>query len=127
MTSILDGKKVAQEIRSEVAQSVRQLTSSGGRAPGLAAVLVGENPASQVYVRNKTRASEEVGIAGRTVALPADVSEAELMRAIDELNEDPSVDGILVQLPLPDHLPEQEARTTCKMDQPPKRFGRGLL
>ncbi len=106
MTSILDGKKIAREIRSEVAESVRRLTASGGRPPGLAAVLVGESPASRLYVRNKTQASEEAGILGRTVALPAEISEAELIQAIDDLNRDDAVDGILVQLPLPDHLPE---------------------
>ncbi len=108
MARILDGKKIALEIRSEVAESVRQLAARGGRPPGLAAVLVGENPASRVYVRNKTQASEEAGILGRTLELPKNISETALISALDELNDDHEVDGILVQLPLPDHLPERK-------------------
>ncbi len=108
MARILDGKKIALQIRSEVAESVRQLAARGGRPPGLAAVLVGENPASRVYVRNKTQASEEAGILGRTLELPKNISETDLISALDELNDDHEVDGILVQLPLPDHLPERK-------------------
>jgi methylenetetrahydrofolate dehydrogenase (NADP+)/methenyltetrahydrofolate cyclohydrolase len=107
MSEILDGKTIAQSIRAEVAASVGELVDSGGRRPGLAAVLVGDNPASQIYVRNKTRASEEAGIASSAIRLPDDTSEADLLQAVDELNEDDNVDGILVQLPLPAHLPER--------------------
>lgn len=118
MNEILDGKAIAQGIRAEVGESVAELIDSGGRRPGLAAVLVGDNPASQVYVRNKTRASEEAGIASSTVSLPDETSEDDLLKAVDELNGDDEVDGILVQLPLPAHLPERRilARVTPEKD-----------
>lgn len=106
--NILDGKATAAEIRSEVAQRVERLVASGGRPPGLAAVLVGDDPASHLYVGMKTRACEEVGMVGRSVILPEATTEEELARTIDELNADDAVDGILVQLPLPDHLPSRE-------------------
>jgi len=97
----LDGKAVAGEIRQEVAVGVAEFVAGGSPAPCLAAVLVGEDPASQIYVRNKSRACEKAGIEGRTHRLPADVGQAELMRLVAELNRDPVVNGILVQLPLP--------------------------
>ena len=106
MTKILDGKALAQQIRSEVADGVQQLLAAGGRPPGLAAVLVGENPASQVYVRTKARASEKAGLVSRTVTPPATIAEEELLEIIDQLNDDDEIDGILVQLPLPDALDE---------------------
>ncbi|MGB6363756.1 MAG: tetrahydrofolate dehydrogenase/cyclohydrolase catalytic domain-containing protein, partial [Thermoanaerobaculia bacterium] len=106
MTKVLDGKALAQEIRSEVADGVQQLLAAGGRPPGLAAVLVGENPASQVYVRTKARASEKAGLVSRTVTPPATIAEEELLDIIDQLNDDDEIDGILVQLPLPDSLDE---------------------
>jgi len=108
MTQVLDGKKVAATIREEIAAKVSDLVSAGGRPPGLAAVLVGENPASQVYVRSKARASEKAGIVSRVINLPATTSQNELMKTVDELNRDDSIDGILVQLPLPDGLIESE-------------------
>lgn len=98
---ILDGKRVAGEIREEVAAAVQEFQATGAPAPCLAAVLVGSDPASQVYVRNKARACEKAGIEGRTHRLPADVGQEELMRLIAELNTDSGVNGILVQLPLP--------------------------
>jgi methylenetetrahydrofolate dehydrogenase (NADP+)/methenyltetrahydrofolate cyclohydrolase len=96
----LDGKKIAGAIRAEVASAVRDL-GSRGVVPGLTAVLVGDNPASAVYVRSKGKAAEEAGIVARTLRFPADLSEDELLRAIDGLNRDDAVDAILVQLPLP--------------------------
>jgi methylenetetrahydrofolate dehydrogenase (NADP+)/methenyltetrahydrofolate cyclohydrolase len=107
MTRILDGKSVASEIRSEVAQRVREMTAEGGRPPGLAAVLVGEDPASKIYVGSKARACEEVGIRSQTLTLPAEVTEEETLSTVAGLNGDPEVDGILVQLPLPDHMSER--------------------
>ena len=104
---ILDGKATAAEIRAEVAAGVRELVAAGGRQPGLAVVLVGDNPASKVYVASKTRACEEVGMLGRTVRLPATATAAELEAAVDALNADDAIDGFLVQLPLPDGLPER--------------------
>lgn len=98
---ILDGKRIAGEIREEVAEEVTKFRSGGHAAPCLAAVLVGEDPASQVYVRNKARACEKAGIEGRTHCLAADCGQEELMDIVTRLNHDPAVNGILVQLPLP--------------------------
>jgi methylenetetrahydrofolate dehydrogenase (NADP+) / methenyltetrahydrofolate cyclohydrolase len=98
---LLDGKRIAQEIREEVAREVRQFVHSGGHTPCLTAVLVGEDPASQVYVRNKSRACEQAGIEGRTLRLPANTSQQELVDVVRGLNEATDVHGILVQLPLP--------------------------
>jgi methylenetetrahydrofolate dehydrogenase (NADP+)/methenyltetrahydrofolate cyclohydrolase len=98
---ILDGKQIATEIRAEVAAEVREFVEGGGRQPCLTAILVGEDPASQVYIRNKGRACERAGIEGRTHRLPANTSQRKLLDLIGKLNADDSVHGILVQLPLP--------------------------
>ncbi|MGJ0481052.1 MULTISPECIES: bifunctional methylenetetrahydrofolate dehydrogenase/methenyltetrahydrofolate cyclohydrolase FolD [Pantoea] len=98
---IIDGKTIAQQVRVEVAEKVKQRLAAGKRAPGLAVVLVGENPASQIYVASKRRACEEVGFHSRSYDLPATTREAELLELIDKLNQDDEIDGILVQLPLP--------------------------
>ncbi|WP_312053487.1 bifunctional methylenetetrahydrofolate dehydrogenase/methenyltetrahydrofolate cyclohydrolase FolD [Pantoea brenneri] len=98
---IIDGKTIAQQVRLEVAEKVKQRLAAGKRAPGLAVVLVGENPASQIYVTSKRRACEEVGFLSRSYDLPATTREAELLELIDQLNQDNDIDGILVQLPLP--------------------------
>ncbi|MER3009020.1 bifunctional methylenetetrahydrofolate dehydrogenase/methenyltetrahydrofolate cyclohydrolase FolD [Serratia nematodiphila] len=98
---IIDGKTIAQQVRNEVAEQVKQRLAAGKRAPGLAVVLVGENPASQIYVASKRRACDEVGFLSRSYDLPAATSEAELLAWIDQLNADEEIDGILVQLPLP--------------------------
>jgi methylenetetrahydrofolate dehydrogenase (NADP+)/methenyltetrahydrofolate cyclohydrolase len=100
---ILDGAAIAQGIRAEVASEVAKL-ASGGRKPGLAAVLVGEDPASTVYVRSKGKACEEAGMHSVTLRLPASASEAELLETVDRLNADLQIHGILVQLPLPKHI-----------------------
>ncbi|WP_429025516.1 bifunctional methylenetetrahydrofolate dehydrogenase/methenyltetrahydrofolate cyclohydrolase FolD [Aeromonas veronii] len=101
---IIDGKQVAQRIRSQVAAQVQQRLAAGKRAPGLAVILVGADPASQVYVGSKRRACEEVGFLSRSYDLSATASQEELLALIDQLNADSHVDGILVQLPLPDHF-----------------------
>ncbi|WP_075180535.1 bifunctional methylenetetrahydrofolate dehydrogenase/methenyltetrahydrofolate cyclohydrolase FolD [Pantoea sp. 1.19] len=98
---IIDGKTIAQQVRTEVAATVQQRLAAGKRAPGLAVVLVGENPASQIYVGSKRRACDEVGFLSHSYDLPATTSEAELLALIDQLNADRRIDGILVQLPLP--------------------------
>ncbi len=103
---LIDGRAVARDVRREVAEGVTGLAATGTR-PGLAVVLVGEDPASQVYVRMKTRACEEAGIEARDLKLPATTSQEELEVLVDELNADPSVHGILVQLPLPGDLDEK--------------------
>jgi len=101
---ILDGKALALTLRAEVAARTAAFVAACGRAPGLATVLVGEDPASRVYVRNKRKAASEAGIADVHHALPADTSEAALLALVAELNADEGIDGILVQLPLPAHI-----------------------
>ncbi|TMP37012.1 bifunctional methylenetetrahydrofolate dehydrogenase/methenyltetrahydrofolate cyclohydrolase FolD [Pseudoalteromonas rubra] len=102
--NIIDGKVIAKQVRSTVANRVAARINQGLRAPGLAVVLVGQDPASQVYVGSKRKACEEVGFVSKSYDLPADTSEAQLLELVDTLNQDPNVDGILVQLPLPDGL-----------------------
>jgi len=105
---IIDGKAAAAALRADVASEVAKFRVATGRAPGLAVVLVGEDPASAVYVRNKGKATVEAGMLSFEHKLPAEISEGKLIDLIEELNTDPAVDGILVQLPLPDHIdPDQ--------------------
>ncbi|HHE6468690.1 TPA: bifunctional methylenetetrahydrofolate dehydrogenase/methenyltetrahydrofolate cyclohydrolase FolD [Providencia rettgeri] len=101
LAKIIDGKTIAQTIRQEVAQKVQLRLEQGKRAPGLAVILVGANPASQIYVGSKRRACEEVGFISRSYDLPDTTTEAELLKLIDDLNQNTEIDGILVQLPLP--------------------------
>ena len=101
---ILDGKKIAAEIREQIHQEVDQLLAAGHRQPGLAVIQVGDDPASSVYVRNKHNACEKAGILSIKHDLPEETTQEALLALVDELNEDPTVDGILVQLPLPDHI-----------------------
>ena len=101
MTTVVDGKKLALEIRADVAE---QVTKLGGDAPCLATVLVGEDPASQVYLRNKHRACRKAGLNSIQVELPASTPQAELLGHVERLNADPKVNGILVQLPLPGQI-----------------------
>ena len=105
---LLDGKQLAREIKEELAQKTAEQIAGGGKVPHLAAVLVGDNPASKVYVRNKVRSCEQVGFHSTLIRKPADISEAELLHIIHELNHDPGIDGFIVQLPLPDHLDEHK-------------------
>jgi methylenetetrahydrofolate dehydrogenase (NADP+) / methenyltetrahydrofolate cyclohydrolase len=104
---ILDGKAIAAELRATIKARVAARTASGLRRPGLAVVLVGENPASQVYVRNKRKSCEEVGFHSQSFDLPSATSQETLLKLIDELNADASIDGILVQLPLPKQIDEE--------------------
>ena len=101
---LIDGKKIASEILSSIALQISKLE---GRKPGLAFLLVGENPASQSYVRSKKKACAETGIVSTTLELPSTIAESDLLRKIEELNRDPKIDGILVQLPLPPHINEK--------------------
>lgn len=104
MAEILNGKALAQKMQSELAQQVEAFTAQGRRSPGLAVLMVGDNPASAAYVRNKERACGKLGIASFGQQFPVDTAQATLAQAIADLNQDDRVDGILVQLPLPSHL-----------------------
>ncbi len=101
---LIDGRAAAQELRSRIAAEVQRFRAATGRAPGLATVLVGEDPASGVYVRSKGKATVEAGMESASHNLRADISEAELLGLVEQLNRDPAIDGILVQLPLPAHI-----------------------
>ncbi|GHE84536.1 bifunctional methylenetetrahydrofolate dehydrogenase/methenyltetrahydrofolate cyclohydrolase FolD [Thalassotalea profundi] len=102
--SLIDGKAIAQQLRLSVQEKVKTRIEQGKRAPGLAVILVGNNPASEVYVGSKRRACEEVGFVSRSYDLPSTTSQAELLDLITELNNDNAIDGILVQLPLPESI-----------------------
>ena len=106
IAKIIDGTAMAREVRAEVAEGVSELKASTGLTPGLAVVLVGDDPASAAYVRNKGRAATEAGITARDVRLPAETSQHELLEKVAELNEDHRVHGMIVQLPLPSHVDE---------------------
>lgn len=103
---ILDGKNIAATLRQDVANAIKQRQAKGLRAPGLAVVLIGQDPASEIYVRSKRRACEEVGIVSSAYDLPANTTQEELLSLIDKLNADPTIDGILIQLPLPKTINE---------------------
>jgi methylenetetrahydrofolate dehydrogenase (NADP+)/methenyltetrahydrofolate cyclohydrolase len=105
---IIDGKQMAADIRAEVGDAARALTAGSGVTPGLAAVLVGDDPASAVYVRNKRIACDEVGMFSDTINLPASTTEEELLGVVRGLNEDARFHGFIVQLPLPSHIDERE-------------------
>jgi methylenetetrahydrofolate dehydrogenase (NADP+)/methenyltetrahydrofolate cyclohydrolase len=104
MTTLIDGKKTAQEIKNEIAARVAEIKQAGGKQPHLAAILVGEDGASQTYVGAKVKACEEVGFTSTLVRLAAEVSEEELLRTVEEINQNPDIDGLIVQLPLPAHI-----------------------
>ena len=105
---ILDGKKMALEIRAEIAEDVKQFVAQSGVTPQLVAILVGDDPASQVYVRNKERACAKAGVASQLLRMPADTTTEQLLAEVERLNNDKLVHGILCQLPLPDQIPEQK-------------------
>ncbi|WP_290787136.1 bifunctional methylenetetrahydrofolate dehydrogenase/methenyltetrahydrofolate cyclohydrolase FolD [Halomonas sp.] len=114
---LIDGKSIAARVRQQVARQVKARRDAGARAPGLAVVLVGEDPASAVYVRKKHSACVEAGIESFRHALPAETTQQQLEALVDRLNDDPAVDGILVQLPLPAHL---DARPILERIRPDK-------
>ena len=115
--SIIDGKAFAQGLRERIATQVTAFRAAAGRAPGLAVVLVGEDPASAVYVRSKHKATIGAGMESFEHKLPADTSQADLIALVDKLNADPAVDGILVQLPLPGHIDERVVTTRIDPDK----------
>ena len=104
MTSILDGKATSLAIEAELTDAVTSRLGSGKKRPHLAAVLVGDNPASRAYVGHKVKACARVGFESTLVERPLDISQEELLQVVHELNLDPEVDGFIVQLPLPDHI-----------------------
>ena len=114
---IIDGAEVAARLRAEIAEEVSTLVRAGGRAPGLAVVLVGDNPASHVYVRNKGVATRKAGMVSTEHRLEGDSSEEALLALVAQLNADPQVDGILVQLPLPGHIRTMEKKTSTSAAQ----------
>ncbi|XP_073831164.1 NAD-dependent methylenetetrahydrofolate dehydrogenase isoform X3 [Musca autumnalis] len=115
---IIDGKAIAAEIRAEIRKDVEDFTAQGYRKPHLTAIIVGDDQASQTYVRMKMNAAKDVGITSETKRLPATASEKELLDLIDQLNKDKTVDGILVQLPVPDHMNERKIcnAVVCEKD-----------
>lgn len=105
---LIDGKKIASEIKQEIAREVQQIKAQGGKTPHLAAVLVGHDGASETYVAGKVKACEEVGFTSTLVRYEDDVSEATVLNTVNELNNNPDIDGFIVQLPLPDHISESK-------------------
>ena len=130
--TIIDGKDLSQKIKAEIAVEVEKIKTGGGKTPHLAAVLVGDNPASKVYVRNKVRSCEQVGFKSTLVQKPSDISEDELIETVHYLNNNDDIDGFIVQLPLPKHIDEH--RVTLAIDPKkdvdgfhPVNFGRMAL
>lgn len=117
MAEIIDGKVVSAKIRLELAKNIDEFKHESGITPGLAVIIVGSDPASLVYVRNKKRAFEQVGINSYEISLPYGVTEKELLGCIAELNTDPKVHGILVQLPLPAHIDEEKIINSINPDK----------
>ena len=117
---LIDGRKIAARVRDEVRAGVEELKSKAGLVPKLAVLMVGNDPASDVYVKTKEKAARSVGIETRTIRLGADVSEKEVTSLLDCLNEDDSIHGILVQLPLPEHMDSLEG---CQYRGPDERRG----
>ena len=117
MAKIISGKDLSVKLKAEMAEQVKTFPEKYGRVPHLVVSLVGADPASQSYVKGKAKASEVVGIKNTTILKPADISEAELLGLIDQLNADDTVDGILVQLPLPDHISEDKVIAAISKDK----------
>lgn len=114
---VISGKELSARMKAEMAENMPKLIEEYGRAPHLVVILVGDNPASVSYVTGKAKASEAVGIRNTTIRKPADITEAELLSLIEELNADDSVDGILVQLPLPKHISEAKVIATISQEK----------
>ena len=117
MTQLLDGKAMALQIKEEIANEVRQLVAAGHRAPHLAAVIVGEDGASMTYVANKEKSSREVGFTSSVYRMPESTTERQLLETIEFLNNDPDIDGFIVQLPLPKHINEQKIINAISPDK----------
>jgi bifunctional protein folD len=129
---LLDGKRTAALVQEAIAKEVQELVAKGNRPPHLVAILVGDNGASMTYVNNKVTACERVGFASSVVKLPEEVTQEELLKEIEKLNEDKNIDGFIVQLPLPKHINEQEVLLAVNPDKDadgfhPTNFGRMAL
>ncbi|MCD0471152.1 bifunctional 5,10-methylenetetrahydrofolate dehydrogenase/5,10-methenyltetrahydrofolate cyclohydrolase [Flavobacterium sp. JAS] len=129
---LLDGKKTAEDIKNEIAAEVQSIKAAGGKVPHLAAVIVGTNGASLTYVGSKVKSCQQIGFDSTLVALPEDITEADLLAKIKELNEDDDLDGYIVQLPLPKHIDEQKILLAIDPDKDvdgfhPTNFGRMAL
>ena len=105
---LIDGKAVSTAIKKEIAEEVENIIANGGKRPHLAAILVGHDGGSETYVANKVKACEECGFTSTLIRYEADITEDELLKKVDELNNDPDIDGFIVQLPLPKHIDEQK-------------------
>ena len=105
---LIDGKAVAAQIKREIAEEVEKIIADGGKRPHLAAILVGHDGGSETYVANKVKSCEECGFTSTLIRYEADITEEELLKKVDELNNDPDIDGFIVQLPLPKHIDEQK-------------------
>lgn len=130
--AIIDGKGLAQTIKQEIKAEVDVIIKEGGKIPHLAAILVGEDPASHVYVGNKVRSCEQVGFKSTLVKKSKETSESELLEVIDQLNNDPDIDGYIVQLPLPDHIDSEKINLSIDYRKDvdgfhPVNFGRMTL
>ena len=129
---LLDGKKTSEEIKNEIAAEVQSIKAAGGKVPHLAAVIVGSNGASLTYVGSKVKSCQQIGFDSTLVALPEDITEADLLAKIKELNEDDNLDGFIVQLPLPKHIDEQKILLAIDPDKDvdgfhPTNFGKMAL
>ena len=129
---ILDGKKTSEDIKNEIAAGVQSIKAAGGKVPHLAAVIVGTNGASLTYVGSKVKSCQQIGFDSTLVALPEDITEADLLAKIKELNEDDNLDGYIVQLPLPKHINEEKILLAIDPDKDvdgfhPTNFGRMAL
>jgi methylenetetrahydrofolate dehydrogenase (NADP+)/methenyltetrahydrofolate cyclohydrolase len=117
MTEILDGKALSKTIKARITEKVKQIVAEGGKKPHLAAILVGEDPASQTYVNSKEKDCMEVGFDSTVLRLPATISEKELLDKIKELDGDPNIDGLIIQLPLPAHIDENKVIMTVSPEK----------
>lgn len=115
--TLIDGNQTAQQIREELTRQVAQIKEQGGKVPHLAAILVGNNPASEAYVRNKVKDCEKVGFSSTLARFGTDVSEEELLAKVEEINEDDDIDGLIVQLPLPDHINPEKVTFTIRPEK----------
>ncbi|XP_058459836.1 bifunctional methylenetetrahydrofolate dehydrogenase/cyclohydrolase, mitochondrial isoform X2 [Malaya genurostris] len=117
MAKLIDGKQIASDIRGELREQIVTWMEQGHRAPHLTAILIGDDPASSTYVANKMKAAADVGIVSNTERYGSDITEEQLLRRIEELNQDDMVDGILVQLPVPDHINERKVCNSVSCDK----------